>query len=42
LREGERKDIEKEERVWTERGRKRKDREKGKRIGSERGGEERH
>jgi hypothetical protein len=32
LREGERRDIEREERVWIERGRKRKDREKRKRI----------
>ncbi len=42
MREGDRKDIEREERVWIERGRKRKDREKGKRINSERGGEKRH
>jgi hypothetical protein len=37
--EGERKDIEREERVWIERGRKTKDREKRKRIDSERGRE---
>ncbi len=42
MREGERKDIERKERVWIERVRNRKVREKGKRIEIERGGEKRH
>ncbi len=35
MREGERKDMEREEKVWTERGRKRKDREKRNKIDGE-------
>jgi hypothetical protein len=42
VREGERKDIEREERVWIERVGNRKVREKGKIIEIERGGEKRH